>query len=309
MSGRYVGYNLRRDEGDDQRMPELPEVETVRRGLQPVLEGATIQNVSLARPTLRYPFPERFAERLAGRRVLRLGRRSKYLLWDIEGGETLLAHLGMSGSFRIEGAEGPTGSDTPGAFALARSRDTRHDHVRFELQGGTAVLYNDPRRFGFMDLLPSSELERHPRLAGLGVEPTSNLFSASTLATLADRRVPLKAALLDQTVVTGLGNIYVCEALWRAELDPRRLASALVDPALAERLASAIRAVIAEAIEAGGSTLRDHMRTDGTLGYFQHRFAVYDRQGEPCRRPGCGGTVTRIRQAGRSTFFCPSCQR
>lgn len=290
-------------------MPELPEVETVRRGLQPVLEGATIENVTLARTGLRYPFPERFAERLAGRRVLRLGRRSKYLLWDIEGDETLLAHLGMSGSFRIETAEGPTGPAVPGAFALARSRDTRHDHVRFELRGGTAVLYNDPRRFGFMDLLPSGDLERHPRLAGLGVEPTSNLFSAATLATLANRRTPLKAALLDQTVVTGLGNIYVCEALWRAELDPRRPASALADLAMAERLAIAIRTVIAEAIEAGGSTLRDHMRTDGTLGYFQHRFAVYDREGEPCQRPGCGGTVTRIRQAGRSTFFCPSCQR
>lgn len=289
-------------------MPELPEVETVRRGLQPVLEGATIENVTLARTGLRYPFPERFAEHLAGRRVLRLGRRSKYLLWDIEGGETLLAHLGMSGSFRIETAEGAAGS-TPGAFALARSRDARHDHVRFELRDGTAVIYNDPRRFGFMDLLPSAELDRHPRLAGLGVEPTSNRFSAETLAVLADRRTPLKAALLDQTVVTGLGNIYVCEALWRAELDPRRPASALADRGVAERLASAIRAVIAEAIEAGGSTLRDHMRTDGTLGYFQHRFAVYDREGQPCQRPGCDGTVARIRQAGRSTFFCPSCQR
>ncbi|WP_026791529.1 bifunctional DNA-formamidopyrimidine glycosylase/DNA-(apurinic or apyrimidinic site) lyase [Pleomorphomonas oryzae] len=289
-------------------MPELPEVETVRRGLQPVLEGATLESVRLARSALRYPFPERFAERLSGRRVLGIGRRSKYLLWDIEGGETLLAHLGMSGSFRIEVAEGAAGV-VPGAFALARSRDPRHDHVRFELQGGTTVVYNDPRRFGFMDLFPRSEMERHPRLAGLGVEPTSNRFSADTLAVLADRRTPLKAALLDQGIVTGLGNIYVCEALWRAELDPRRPASALADPTVAERLASAIRAVIAEAIEAGGSTLRDHMRTDGTLGYFQHRFAVYDREGEPCQRPGCGGTVTRIRQAGRSTFFCPSCQR
>lgn len=291
-------------------MPELPEVETVRRGLQPALEGATILRVVLARPALRYPFPERFAERLAGRRVLGLDRRSKYLLWDVEGGDILLAHLGMSGSFRIEGSEGEgTASSPPGAFALARSRDTRHDHVRFELQGGTAVIYNDPRRFGFMDLLPRAEMERHPRLVGLGVEPTSNLFSADTLAALADRRTPLKAALLDQGIVTGLGNIYVCEALWRAELDPRRPASVLADPALAERLALAIRAVIAEAIEAGGSTLRDHMRTDGTLGYFQHRFAVYDREGEPCRRSGCDGTVARIRQAGRSTFFCPACQR
>ena len=197
----------------------------------------------------------------------------------------------------------------PGAFALARSRDARHDHVRVELGGGAAVVYNDPRRFGFMDLLPTVDVERHPRLAGLGVEPTSNLFSAATLAAFADRRTPLKAALLDQAVVTGLGNIYVCEALWRSGLDPRRPASVLADPETAERLAAAIRAVIGEAIEAGGSTLRDHMRTDGTLGYFQHRFAVYDREGEPCRRPGCGGTVTRLRQAGRSTFFCPSCQR
>jgi formamidopyrimidine-DNA glycosylase len=290
-------------------MPELPEVETVRRGLQPVLEGATITSVTLARPALRYPFPERFSERLAGRRVLSLGRRSKYLLWEIEGDEMLLAHLGMSGSFRIEAPEGTGGGSMPGAFALARSRDTRHDHVRFELQGGVAVIYNDPRRFGFMDLQPRAEMERHPRLVGLGVEPTSNLFSAVTLATLAERRTPLKGALLDQGIVTGLGNIYVCEALWRSELDPRRPASVLADGRVAERLASAIRTVIAEAIEAGGSTLRDHMRTDGTLGYFQHRFAVYDREGEPCQRFGCGGTVTRIRQAGRSTFFCPSCQR
>lgn len=291
-------------------MPELPEVETVRRGLQPVLEGAIISGVTLGRPALRYPFPERFSERLVGRRVLGLDRRSKYLLWDVEGGEMLLAHLGMSGSFRIENAAGPgaTGS-TPGAFALARSRDARHDHVRFELRGGMAVIYNDPRRFGFMDLLPRADMEQHPRLAGLGVEPTSNRFSAATLSAFASRRTPLKAALLDQGVVSGLGNIYVCEALWRAGLDPRRPASALADPAVAERLALAIRAVIAEAIEAGGSTLRDHMRTDGTLGYFQHRFAVYDREGEACRRPGCGGTVARIRQSGRSTFFCPSCQR
>ncbi len=290
-------------------MPELPEVETVRRGLQPVLEGATITSVTLARPALRYPFPERFSERLAGRRVLSLGRRSKYLLWEIEGDEMLLAHLGMSGSFRIEAPGRVMGGSVPGAFALARSRDTRHDHVRFELQGGVAVIYNDPRRFGFMDLQPRAEMERHPRLVGLGVEPTSNLFSAATLAALAERRTPLKAALLDQGIVTGLGNIYVCEALWRSELDPRRPASVLADVRVAERLASAIRTVIAEAIEAGGSTLRDHMRTDGTLGYFQHHFAVYDREGEPCQRFGCGGMVTRIRQAGRSTFFCPSCQR
>ncbi len=291
-------------------MPELPEVETVRRGLQPVLEGATIKKVTLAREGLRYPFPIRFSERLAGRRVLGLDRRSKYLLWDIEGGDILLAHLGMSGSFRIEAPEaaGVTGS-VPGVFALARSRDTRHDHVRFELQGGTAVIYNDPRRFGFMDLFSRSDMDRHPRLVGLGIEPTSNLFAAETLAPLAERRTPLKAALLDQGIVTGLGNIYVCEALWRAELDPRQPASVLADPSASEKLASAIRTVIAEAIEAGGSTLRDHMRTDGTLGYFQHRFAVYDREGEPCLRSDCGGTVTRIRQAGRSTFFCPACQR
>ncbi len=287
-------------------MPELPEVETVRRGLAPVLEGARIAAVQLARPALRYPFPTGFADRLAGQRVTALGRRSKYLLWEIEDGSTLLCHLGMSGSFRIEG--GKTAS-VPGAFALARTRDSRHDHVRFELESGASVIYNDPRRFGFMDLFPSVDADRHPRLAGLGVEPTSNLFSATTLAAFADRRTPLKAALLDQSVVTGLGNIYVCEALWRAGLDPARPASVLADPNIAETLTAAIRAVIAEAIEAGGSSLRDHMRTDGTLGYFQHSFAVYDREGEACRRPGCGGSVSRIRQAGRSTFFCPSCQR
>lgn len=289
-------------------MPELPEVETVRRGLAPVLDGARIAAVRLVRPALRYPFPERFADRLGGRRVVGLGRRSKYLIWEIEGGDSLLCHLGMSGSFRIEGGA-PSLGGTPGNFALARSRDGRHDHVCFELEGGARVIYNDPRRFGFMDLFATADAARHPRLAGLGVEPTSNLFSAATLAVFADRRTPLKAALLDQGVVTGLGNIYVCEALWRAGLDPARPASVLADPALAETLAAAIRAVIAEAIEAGGSSLRDHMRTDGTLGYFQHRFAVYDREGEACRRPGCGGTVARIRQAGRSTFFCPACQR
>lgn len=291
-------------------MPELPEVETVRRGLQPVLEGARIERVQLARAGLRYPFPADFASRLDGRRVLRLGRRSKYLLLEIEGGDSLLCHLGMSGSFRVESGTAAVSAAVPGAFALARSRDIRHDHVRFDLEGGASVIYNDPRRFGFMELFATADTERQPHLTSLGVEPLGNAFSAETLsAALGTRRSPLKAALLDQSVVAGLGNIYVAEALWRAGLDPRRPASVLADPSLAESLAGAIRSVIAEAIEAGGSSLKDHMRTDGTLGYFQHRFAVYDREGEPCRRPGCGGTIARIRQSGRSSFFCPSCQR
>ncbi|SEQ64498.1 DNA-(apurinic or apyrimidinic site) lyase [Faunimonas pinastri] len=303
-------------------MPELPEVETVRRGLAPAMEGATLIKVEQNRPDLRFPFPERFAERLEGRRVLALRRRAKYLLADLDDGTILVMHLGMSGSFRIE-----TESDgsAPGAFHHLRGKNAAHDHVVLHLSGtalpggensGRArVLYNDPRRFGFMTLTSLADFETHPLFAHLGVEPVGNsLQPEGVAAMLAGKQAPLKAALLDQTIIAGLGNIYVCEALWRARLSPRRRAGSLVraDGRPTDRLVrlvEAIRTVIAEAIEAGGSTLRDHIKADGSLGYFQHRFAVYDQEGKPCRHEGCGGTITRIVQSGRSTFFCPGCQR
>ena len=296
-------------------MPELPEVETVRRGLAPVLEGALIERIEQRRDDLRFPFPERFAERLSGRRIVSLGRRAKYLLADLDDGTLLIAHLGMSGSFRIEG-EGT--AEMPGAFQRARSRDTRHDHVVFHLsapRGRHRVIYNDPRRFGFMDITQRSAAAVHPFLAALGIEPTGNGFDAGYLAgRFQGKSAPLKAALLDQRIVAGLGNIYVCEALWRARLSPRRSAGSLVrsdgtPSARLAGLASAVRNVLEEAIAAGGSSLRDHMRTDGTLGYFQHSFSVYDREGEACPRAGCEDTVRRIVQSGRSTFYCGTCQR
>lgn len=299
-------------------MPELPEVETVRRGLEPVMDGATIVRVEQRRMDLRFPLPSDFAARLAGRRIVALGRRAKYLLADLDDGMVLVSHLGMSGSYRFEAGMQAQGGETPGIFHRARSRDARHDHLVFHIAGGFGagrVIYNDPRRFGFMDLSPRATLESHPYFSALGVEPIGNAFDGGYLAAaFVGKSAPLKAALLDQRVIAGLGNIYVCEALWRAGLSPRRSAGSLVrrdgrPTARLETLAEAIRTVIGEAIEAGGSSLRDHMRTDGTLGYFQHSFNVYDREGEACRRPGCRDTVRRIVQSGRSTFHCPSCQR
>ncbi|KGF69260.1 5-hydroxymethyluracil DNA glycosylase [Hoeflea sp. BAL378] len=297
-------------------MPELPEVETVRRGLEPVMQGARFLSVEQRRGDLRFAFPEGFAGRLEGRQVVSLGRRAKYLLGDLDDGMVLVCHLGMSGSFRIE-AQGE-GSLVPGIFHLARSKDDRHDHVVFAMEGpaGRArVIYNDPRRFGYMDLVARAALDEHPWFRGLGVEPTGNSLDASELARrFAGKTAPLKAALLDQRNIAGLGNIYVCEAMWRARLSPLKPAGRLVTPTgrpkapLAE-LTAAISAVIDEAIAAGGSSLRDHIRTDGTLGYFQHGFSVYDREGKACPRPGCGDTVRRIVQGGRSTFYCPSCQK
>ncbi|MGN6549514.1 MAG: bifunctional DNA-formamidopyrimidine glycosylase/DNA-(apurinic or apyrimidinic site) lyase [Pararhizobium sp.] len=295
-------------------MPELPEVEIVRRGLAPVMEGAVIARVEQRRGDLRFPFPADFAARLEGRRVVALGRRAKYLTADLDDGAVLICHLGMSGSFRIENE---TESGAPGVFHHARSKDSRHDHVVFHLEGRdrARVIYNDPRRFGFMEIARREDLPDHPFFAALGVEPTGNALGADYLARRFDgKSAPLKAALLDQRIVAGLGNIYVCEALWRARLSPRRSASSIVarggrpTPRLAA-LTDAIHAVIAAAIEAGGSSLRDHIRTDGSLGYFQHSFSVYDREGEACPRDGCEGTVRRIVQSGRSTFFCPVCQR
>ncbi|EDQ35554.1 formamidopyrimidine-DNA glycosylase (fpg) [Hoeflea phototrophica DFL-43] len=297
-------------------LPELPEVETVRRGLQPVMEGARIIRVEQRRADLRFPFPEDFAKRLEGRQIIALGRRAKYLLADFDDGMVLISHLGMSGSFRIE----PDGDSplTPGVFHHERSKDDKHDHVVFHIDGpaGRArVIYNDPRRFGYMDLMVRAELAEHPWFRSLGVEPTGNSLEADELARrLAGKAAPLKAALLDQRIIAGLGNIYVCEALWRARLSPRKPAGRLVTKAgqprkALERLTGDIREVISEAIAAGGSSLRDHIQTDGTLGYFQHGFSVYDREGKACPRPGCGDTVRRIVQSGRSTFMCARCQK
>ncbi len=292
-------------------MPELPEVETVRRGLEPAMLGARIGKVELRRADIRFPFPPSFAKRLAGQRIVNLKRRAKYLLFELDGGETLIAHLGMSGSFRIE----KTAASTQGKFHHARSKDPKHDHVVLVLDNGWTVTYNDPRRFGFMDLEPTETLERHPRMRGLGAEPLAPEFDADHLAKLfAGSRAPLKSALLDQKRIAGLGNIYVCEALFRARLAPSRPASVLANARgaptkAANAVSGAIRAVLEEAVEAGGSTLRDHRQANGELGYFQHVFKVYDREGSPCEREGCRGVIKRITQAGRSTFYCSKCQR
>jgi formamidopyrimidine-DNA glycosylase len=292
-------------------MPELPEVETVRRGLMPAMLGARIDKVELRRMDIRFPFPAGFAKRLSGRRIVDVSRRAKYLLFELDSGETLIAHLGMSGSFRIEKAV----VSTPGEFLRERSKDPKHDHVVLTLDNGCVVTYNDPRRFGFMDLATSRALADHPRLSGLGAEPLAPEFDAHCLAKLfAGARTSLKAALLDQKRIAGLGNIYACEALFRARLAPSRQASILADARgaptrAAAAIAEAIHNVLEEAIEAGGSTLRDHRQTNGELGYFQHVFKVYDREGLPCMRERCRGTVARVVQSGRATFYCSRCQK
>ena len=302
-------------------MPELPEVETVRRGLAPTLEGARIERVELRRPDLRFPFAPDFEEALTGARIESVSRRAKYLVVELDNARAVIAHLGMTGSFRVEDGSGAAGSGAvpggtvPGAFTHERSKDAAHDHVVLHLGGGARVTYNDPRRFGFMLLTERAALNEHPSLAPLGIEPTGNALDGAALAwRLAGRRTDLKAALMDQRNVAGLGNIYVCEALWRAGLSPKRVAGTLARKAggptrRAERLAGAIRDVIGEAIEAGGSSLRDYVHADGSLGYFQNAHAVYDREHEPCPREGCRGTIRRTVQAGRSTFHCPECQR
>ena len=283
-------------------MPELPEVETVRRGLVPVMEGRLIEHAETRRPDLRWPLPARMAERLTGQRVLRLGRRSKYLLADLGSGETLIVHLGMSGRLLISG-------HSPGAFNHSVPTPQKHDHVVLRLDGGATVTFNDARRFGAMDLAPTDAVEAHWLLANLGPEPLGNAFHEDYLiARLHGRNIPIKAALLDQRIVAGLGNIYVCEALHRAGISPRRRAGAISAARLAA-LVPVIRRTLDDAIAAGGSSLRDYRQADGELGYFQHSFRVYDREGAPCPRDGCGGTVRRIVQSGRSTFYCPACQR
>ncbi|WP_319412209.1 bifunctional DNA-formamidopyrimidine glycosylase/DNA-(apurinic or apyrimidinic site) lyase [uncultured Cohaesibacter sp.] len=295
-------------------MPELPEVETVRLGLQPVLEHAIIAKAEIRRENLRFAFPDRLAQRLEGREVIGLGRRAKYLLADLDDGMVLVMHLGMSGSFRVVSAEDQH-LIAEEHFHLQRGKLPKHDHVVLHLKSGAAILYNDPRRFGFFDLIERVSLAEHPYFAKLGVEPVGNSLSADYLAEkFASKKTPLKSALLDQHIIAGLGNIYVCEALFRSGLDPRRAAGTLVTKAgkasaKLTLLTDEIRATIAEAIAAGGSTLRDHTRTDGSLGYFQHRFKVYDREGEPCPNETCSGVIERITQSGRSSFFCPKCQK
>lgn len=277
-------------------MPELPEVETVRRGLEPVLTGKVIARAIVRRPDLRWPFPENMAKRLTGQTVLRLRRRSKYILADLSSDETLLVHLGMSGRMLLH---------APGD----KVETGRHDHVELQTETGARVVFNDPRRFGAMDLLPTQTAEAHRLLASLGPEPLGNDFSETTLTErLKGRRTPIKSALLDQRNVAGLGNIYVCEALWRAGISPKRLAGDISAARIAE-LVPHIRETLLDAIAAGGSSLRDYRQADGELGYFQHAFRVYGREGEPCLREGCGGTVKRIVQSGRSSFYCPKCQR
>jgi formamidopyrimidine-DNA glycosylase len=293
-------------------MPELPEVETVRRGLAPVMEDARFDQVVAHRGDLRWPLPKDFAKRLEGQTVSGLGRRAKYLLADLSSGDVLLMHLGMSGSFRVA----RDGDETkPGIFKYERSNFAAHDHIVFRMSSGATVSFNDPRRFGCMKIIPRAKLDDEPLLRALGPEPLGNAFDAAMLAqACAGKKTSLKAALLDQRVVAGLGNIYVCEALNRALLSPKRQASTLAlrsgaPHERAGRLVDSIKAVLADAIQAGGSSLRDHRQTNGDLGYFQHRFRVYDREAKPCPTQGCSGTVRRIVQSGRSTFFCSVCQR
>ncbi len=313
-------------------MPELPEVETVRRGLEPVMAGKRIAGLIQRRPDLRFPLPDRFAERLTGRRIESLGRRAKYLLARLDGGEVLVMHLGMSGRFTItpsppeaqrKGERGGNKHDLAqsaathlvGEFVQGTGTDPTHDHLTFAMEDGATVTYNDPRRFGFMDLVAETDIDTCKHFAAMGPEPLGNTFDASYLATRAfGRSTDLKAFLLDQRNIAGLGNIYVCEALFRVGLSPNRAASCLAlrggkPTERCERLVPVIRDVLGEAIAAGGSTLRDYAKTDGTLGYFQHSFQVYGREGEPCVSPGCGSIIKRSVQGGRSTFHCGRCQR
>jgi formamidopyrimidine-DNA glycosylase len=293
-------------------MPELPEVETIRLGLQSVLGGRRIIRLEQRRGDLRFPLPERFAERLTGRRIARLDRRAKYILIHLDNDEVLVVHLGMTGRFSVS-ARGA--ARQLGEYVHGHGNDQKHDHVVFTMSGGAVVTYNDARRFGYMDLLPLPELSTNRFFRGLGVEPLSDELHAQALGERArHKKTDLKAFLMDQRIIAGLGNIYVCESLFRAGLDPWRLASTLATktgkpkPA-AGRLVQAIKAVLNDAIGAGGSTLRDYKQANGDLGSFQKEFAVYGRAGEPCTRRGCRGTVRRKTQGGRSTFYCPACQR
>ncbi|MFD0988063.1 bifunctional DNA-formamidopyrimidine glycosylase/DNA-(apurinic or apyrimidinic site) lyase [Methyloligella solikamskensis] len=294
-------------------MPELPEVETVRLGLAPFMVGKTIESVEQRRADLRFPLPANFAVRLTGRRIEAMDRRAKYILARLDDGEVLVMHLGMTGRFTVDEANGT--AVKPGVFAHTATEIPRHEHIVFHLQDGAAVRYADARRFGYMALVPEAEMPEHPLFKGLGIEPLGEDFTPEALASvLAGAKTPLKAALLDQRRIAGLGNIYVCEALYDARLSPVRLARTIVtkdgEPtARCARLAHAISRVLNDAIAAGGSSLRDYAHADGSLGRFQHSFKVYGREGKPCPDPECQGLVKRIVQSGRSTFYCPSCQR
>lgn len=297
-------------------MPELPEVETVRRGLEPALVGRRVKTVRLNRPDLRFPFPADLAETVSGKRIIALRRRAKYILIELESGHNLLAHLGMTGRFTVWP---PTGAaHNLGEFyyqdQAGHAGDGPHDHLIVDLDDGARVVYTDPRRFGFVDLIEPGGVEANRFLSGLGVEPLGNELHADFLAdALTGRKSPLKAALLDQRIIAGLGNIYVCEALYRTRLSPKRLSGSIVrkrgPSPLVEALVHSVRTILGEAIVAGGSTLRDYAHTDGGSGDFQQRFDVYDREGEACRSEGCTSKIRRIVQSGRSSFYCPTCQR
>ncbi|MDA0720560.1 MAG: bifunctional DNA-formamidopyrimidine glycosylase/DNA-(apurinic or apyrimidinic site) lyase [Proteobacteria bacterium] len=283
-------------------MPELPEVETVKAGIAPVMTGQVIALAEVNRPDLRWPFPENMADRLTGRRVLGLRRRSKYILVDLDSAETLLIHLGMSGRMLVSGA-------AQGGFYHPHPAPAKHDHVVLHMDGGARITFNDARRFGAMDLMPTAMQDDHWLIRDLGPEPLGNGFDETYLvARLKGRNTPIKSALLDQRIVAGLGNIYVCEVLFRAGIDPRRKAGQIAARRVAS-LVPLIRDVLNEAIAAGGSSLRDYRQSDGELGYFQHGFQVYDREGAPCVTPDCGHPISRIVQSGRSSFFCAQCQR
>ncbi len=284
-------------------MPELPEVETVRRGLEPSLVGARLTGVDLRRPDLRFPLPERFAARLRGARVEALERRAKYLLAKLDTGETWVTHLGMTGRFTVEG------KGQPGRFHNQEGGQDKHTHLVLETDGGAVIGFNDARRFGYMDLIPTGVLGESRWFRGLGPEPLGPDFTPAVLAkAFRGKTQNVKVSLLDQRIVAGLGNIYVVEALHRAKIAPERAAGALTTAEL-KRLHAAIVLVLGEAIEAGGSTLKDFRHADGDLGYFQHSFRVYDRKGEPCSDPKCKGAIVRTVQSGRSSFHCPACQR
>jgi formamidopyrimidine-DNA glycosylase len=290
-------------------MPELPEVETVKIGLAPVLERHRLTHVETRRRDLRVPFPPHFVKRLEGRTVLRLRRRAKYLLADLDSGETLVVHLGMSGRMSVyaEGKERKLGQYVYDQAPAAAGRG-KHDHVVIDTDAPARIVFTDHRRFGLMTIIETAALDQNSLFRGIGIEPLSEEFDAAWLARmLKGKRTPIKSALLDQRVVAGLGNIYVCEALFRARISPKRSAAS-ISAARATALAAAIKAVLKDAIKAGGSSLRDYVRADGALGEFQHHFAVYDREGEQCPSPSCKGKIKRIVQAGRSTFYCPSCQ-
>ncbi len=278
----------------------MPEVETVRRGLTPAMQGQIIARLQVNRPDLRFPFPDRFIERVEGARITLMGRRAKFLVAELSTDDALIMHLGMSGRFTVD-------TEATADFHQKAGPNPAHDHVIFHMSNGATVTYNDPRRFGFMELWPMDQLDRYPRIEHLGPEPLSNQFNAAYLGdALRAKSAPIKSALLDQAIVAGLGNIYVCEALFRSGISPRRKAQSVAGKR-AERLAPAINEVIAEAIAAGGSSISDFASASGELGYFQKHFSVYDREGAPC--DACGSEIKRIVQSGRSSFFCSACQR